>query len=218
MHHRQKENQTGMAKKTDAKRQHILTVAEQTFQELGFERASMSEISSRVGGSKATLYNYFASKDELFFEVISLSNTAELEDAFSVLDLASGNIADTLHNFGRRWLAFLYSPGIRANRHLAISVSGRSDLGRLMFERGVLSTQDAVSDFLRSAMELGRLRQTDPVVAARHLLSLLESELMERFLFQLLGKVNDEEIQQITTRAIDVFMAAYGEPGGFKRL
>lgn len=79
-----------------------------------------------------------------------------------------------------------------------------------MFERGVLRGQDLVSDLLRTAMGLGRLRQTDPVVASRHLLSLQESELIERFLFQLLGEVSNAEIEQVTDRAINVFMAAYG--------
>ncbi len=63
-------------------------------------------------------------------------------------------------------------------------------------------------------MGLGRLRQADPVVAALHLLSLLESELMERFLFQVLDKVSDAEIKQVTDRAIDVFIAAYGPSRG----
>ena len=52
------------------KRQKILDVAAQTFQELGFERASMDAIRARVGGSKATLYNYFTNKDEIFASII----------------------------------------------------------------------------------------------------------------------------------------------------
>ncbi|MBT1075431.1 TetR/AcrR family transcriptional regulator [Geobacter grbiciae] len=203
-----------MAKKSDAKRQHILSVAAQAFQEHGFERTSMSEICARVGGSKATLYNYFPSKDELFFEVMTRSNNTEFEAVFRSIDPAAEDIAASLRDFGRRWLTFLYSPTVKANRHLAISVSGRSDLGRLMFERGVLRGQDLAADLLRTAMGLGRLRQADPVVASRHLLSLLESELMERFLFQVLDKVSDAEIKQVTDRAIDVFMAAYGRSRG----
>ena len=199
-----------MAKKSDTKRQHILSVAAQAFQEFGFERTSMSEICARVGGSKATLYNYFSSKDELFFEVMSLTNDAEFEAVFHSIDPAAVDIAASLSDFGIRWLTFLYSPNVQVNRHLAISVSGRTDLGRLMYERGVLRGQDLVADLLRTAMSHGRLQQADPVVASRHLLSLLESELMERFLFQLLGEVGADEIKQVTARAIDVFMAAYG--------
>jgi len=57
-------------KKTETKRQAILDVAADLFRESGFERASMSELCLRVGGSKATLYNYFSSKEEVFAEVL----------------------------------------------------------------------------------------------------------------------------------------------------
>ncbi|MEA5097146.1 MAG: TetR/AcrR family transcriptional regulator C-terminal domain-containing protein, partial [Burkholderiaceae bacterium] len=103
-----------------------------------------------------------------------------------------------------------YSPQIRAQRHLAISESRRSDLGRLMYERGVLRSQKLVTEFLREAMVSNKLIQADPVVATRHLYSLLESELLEPFLLQQLGEVSPEMIKTVTTRAIYVFMSAYG--------
>lgn len=53
-----------------------------------------------------------------------------------------------------------------------------------------------------------------PLVATRHLYSLLESELLDRFLFQLLGEVSSEEIKAATQRAVEVFMAAYGPKTG----
>lgn len=199
-----------MKKKTEAKRQTILDVAAQAFQELGFERASMSEICARVGGSKATLYNYFPSKEELFFEVIFLSTEAEFEAVHNAIDATRDNIADSLRHFGETLLTFIYSPKIRAHRHLAISESGRTHLGRLVYERNVLRSQNLMTEFLQQAMNLGKLRQADPRVATRHLYSLLESELLERFLFQLLGEVSTDEIKAVTARAIDVFIAAYG--------
>ena len=52
--------------KTADRRQAILEVAHDVFQEMGFERASMAVISRRLGGSKGTLYGYFRSKEELF--------------------------------------------------------------------------------------------------------------------------------------------------------
>ena len=55
-----------MRVKTADRRQAILEVAHDVFQEMGFERASMAVISRRLGGSKGTLYGYFRSKEELF--------------------------------------------------------------------------------------------------------------------------------------------------------
>jgi AcrR family transcriptional regulator len=198
-----------MRVKTEAKRQHIVDVAAQTFRELGFDGASMAEICNRVGGSKATLYNYFASKDELLFEVMSQSCETEFEAAHSAIDVASDDIGEALQKFGERFLGALYAPEMQANRHLAIASSGKTELGRLMYERGVRRSQALVAELLAAAMQKGKLRTADPEVATRQLYALLEAELIDRFLFQLLGKVSPKEIRALTARAIAVFMAAY---------
>lgn len=199
-----------MRVKTEAKRQHFVEVAAQAFRELGFDGTSMAEICVRAGGSKATLYNYFASKEELFFEVMSQSCQAEFEAAHQAIDLAIDDIGLALNRFGERFLGALYSPEMQANRHLAISSSGKTELGRLMFERGVSQSQVRVAAALLAAMNQGKLRSTNPEVATKHLYALLEAEFIDRFLFQLLGEVTPEEIRDVTRRAVDVFMAAYG--------
>lgn len=198
-----------MRVKTEAKRQHIVDVAAQTFRELRFEGASMAEICARVGGSKATLYNYFASKEELLFEVMTQSCEAEFDAAHRAIDVKTDDIGAALQHFGERFLGALYSPEMQANRHLAISSSGRTDLGRLMYERGVQQSQALVAEVLSSAMQQGKLRSADPKVATQQLYALLEAELIDRFLFQLLGKITAKEIRAVTGRAIAVFMAAY---------
>ena len=199
-----------MRVKTEAKRQAILDEAAKAFQELGFERTSMSEICARVGGSKATLYNYFASKEELFSEVMFVATDAEFAAVHNALDQSTEDIAQSLRQFGERFLTFIYSRRIRAERHLAISQSGRTELGRLVYERGVLRSQKLISRFLEAAMSDGKLRQADATVATQHLHSLLEAELLEPFLHQQLGEVTAKQIGEITARAIDVFMAGYG--------
>ena len=55
-----------MRVRTDQRRQAIIDVALDVFREHGFERASMTMIAGRLGGSKGTLYGYFQSKEELF--------------------------------------------------------------------------------------------------------------------------------------------------------
>ena len=199
-----------MRVKTEAKRQAILEVAAQAFQELGFERTSMSEICARVGGSKATIYNYFASKEELFSEVMFLSTEAEFMVVHQALEASTDDVAESLQRFGERLLTFLYSPRIRAERHLAISESRRSELGRLVYERGVQRSQNLIAAFMARAMTQGQLRETDVRVVAQHFFGLLEAELLEPFLHQQLGEVGAEQIRAVTARAVAVFMAGYG--------
>ena len=55
----------------DDRKSQILEIALEMFLKEGFAAVSMSSIAARVGGSKATLYNYFASKEELFAATVA---------------------------------------------------------------------------------------------------------------------------------------------------
>ena len=93
-----------MKTKTEAKRLAILKAAADVFREVGFERASMSEIRGRVGGSKATLYNYFPSKEKLFFEVMYHAKELELASITHSLspDADADDLKEELVRFGQR--------------------------------------------------------------------------------------------------------------------
>ena len=199
-----------MKKKTEAKRQAIVDMAAEVFREMGFERASMSEICRRVGGSKATIYNYFPSKELLFFEVMHQANEAEFMAIHQVLDHAAEDIAEALQHFGEGLLALIYSPGVMSARRLVISNFGDGELGRTCFELGPKKSMNEVSEFLLASMEKGKLRQCDPVVATLHLRGLLESELLDGFIFRIESDIGPERIKGIVERAVAVFMAGYG--------
>lgn len=199
-----------MKSKTEAKRQAILHVAEQVFAEFGFERASMAEICARMGGSKTTVYSYFPSKEVLFFAVMEKLGGAEFDAAHSAIAASTDDLAASLRHFGEKFLGFLYAPKMQAQRHLVIAAAARTELGRVVYEHGVLRSQKLVAEFLGAAMRQGKLREADLQVTTRHLYALLEAELVDRFLFQLPGKVSAKEIKAVTGRAIDVFMVAYG--------
>ncbi len=114
----------------------------------------MAEICVRVGGSKATLYNHFSSKDELFFEVMSRL----CEEEFSaVLKLVAG-----------------------ARRHYAGAESVWSALFALYLLSGCAIQPAADRRFLSLALENGLLHRADPRITALHLSALLQAELMDR--------------------------------------
>lgn len=199
-----------MKKKTEAKRQAIVDIAAEVFRESGFERASMSEICRRVGGSKATIYNYFSSKEMLFFEVMHQANDTEFRAVHAELDHAADDIAEALRNFGNGLLTFIYSPAILALRRQVLTNIGHCELGRTCYELGPKRSMQELSEFLRAAIEKGKLRVCDPVVATLHLRALLESEVLDDFIFQIDSEIAPERIKGGVGRAIEVFMAAYG--------
>lgn len=199
-----------MRKKTEAKRQAIVDVAAEVFREMGFERASMAEICRRVGGSKATIYNYFPSKEDLFFEVMYEANEAEFDAVHNVLKHMAEDVSEALRHFGEGLLTLLYSPNVLAVRRLMVSSYDEGALGRTCYERGPRRSMSEVSGFLLAAMDEGKLKRCDPVVATLHLRGLLESELIDTFIFQIPGDLDPQRIKAIVERAVAVFMAAYG--------
>jgi AcrR family transcriptional regulator len=74
-----------MKVRTEARREAIVEAAALLFQEVGYERASMNELTKRLGGSKATLYGYFPSKESLFVEVVRSVATVHLSEAVAQL-------------------------------------------------------------------------------------------------------------------------------------
>lgn len=199
-----------MRTKTEEKRQAIIDVAAATFGELGFERTSMSEICTRLGGSKATLYNYFPSKEALFLEVMFQASEADFQNTMLALQTPGDDAAQTLRDFGQRFLGLLYSPNVMAVRRLLVSEGGRSNIGQRCWEMGPARGNAAIKDFLQLGIERQLLRADDTETMMHQLLALLEAELLPRFVFQHLPAPTPEEITQISERAVETFMRAYG--------
>jgi len=199
-----------MKTKTEAKRQAILKAAAEVFREVGFERASMSEIRSRIGGSKATLYNYFPSKEKLFFEVMYQAKELELGAITAAVDPDAADVRQELLQFGQRLLPALYSPEAIALRRLAIAESGHSNIGKIVFQGSTVPIEKHVAEFLRTQMKRGVLRTADPKTGAMHLLSLLESELLQRMLLGVMDTVKPEALRGAVRRAVEVFLSGYG--------
>lgn len=198
-----------MRTKTEEKRQAILDVAAATFGELGFERSSMSEICNRLGGSKATIYNYFPSKEALFVEVMFQASEADFQNTMRALQAEGEDLPQALHTFGRRFLSLLYAPEVVAVRRLLVAEGERSQVGARCYEQGPGRGNALIGQFLAQAMAQGKLRTAPEYLATRHLLALLEAELMDRFMFQHLPLPTAEEIAQCSKRAVDAFLHLY---------
>lgn len=201
-----------MKSKTEAKRREILQAAAEVFREVGYERATMSDIRARIGGSKATLYNYFPSKENLLLEVMHHTREEELQAVVVALDPDAEDVRKELLRFGQEFLAVLYSPETISVRRLSIAESRHSKIGRVSFERAVHPAEKKVAEFLRAAMKRGELRAADPKIAAMHFLSLLESEFLQRMLLGVLETVKREALASAARRAVQVFLSGYAPP------
>ena len=202
-----------MRVKTDARRQGIIEKAREAFRDLGYERASMSEIAARVGGSKATLYSYFKSKEELFVE--SLRGSAPVIQVFGPLfepERTMGSLREfrqELERFGTEYLKLSLLPDILSMRRNLTALSQQSDIARTCFENGPKQSFKVVAAYLEHAMHKGYLRKADPWVATLHLLRLIEAEHIEEVMMGIIKEVTPKMIEDAVKRAVDVFWRGY---------
>ncbi|CAN7404837.1 TetR/AcrR family transcriptional regulator [Pseudomonas brassicacearum] len=198
-----------MRVKTEAKRDAILAAASQVFRDSGFEGASMGEIASRIGGSKATLYGYFGSKEELFVAAMHEEASKEFEPVFATLSNKVDNLQETLQACGEKVLEFLCSPDRIQTRRAIIAESGRTDIGKRFYELGPKVGMQNIADFLDRQMAQGNLRQSDPLLAAIQLSALLECETVIPLTLGVEEKLSRPQIRQAVERAVKTFLAAY---------
>ena len=59
-----------IAKDYDTKRRNILKIAAEVFAREGIERASMNAVAKSCGISKANIYHYYSSKNDLIFDIL----------------------------------------------------------------------------------------------------------------------------------------------------
>ncbi len=197
-----------MRTKSETKRKCIVDAAKEVFRELGFGAASMSEICARAGGSKATLYSYFSSKDELFSAAMREFAETHMEGVFRELDPLR-TPAEALHAFGARFLLLIAQPDLISWHRTVFSEACKGDFGKLFYKLGPAEGQANLSAYLARCMAAGQLRQADGTVAAQHLMGLLKSECIDVLLLGVRESVPEAEGRAMAERAVDAFLRAY---------
>lgn len=198
-----------MRTKTDAKRREIVAAAAELFVELGYDRTTMSAISARAGGSKATLYSYFESKEALLRAVLTDSvaeNTDRLVEVFPVGE----DLRDGLVRLGSRFLAQRLGPVAIASLRILANHPEDVGLGEEYYANSLKPAWELMAERLAALMEEGRLCEADPWTAAMHWKGLHEGDLLERRLLGALGEPYDKEIEAVAEAAADAFLRIYG--------
>ncbi|MGA2950626.1 MAG: TetR/AcrR family transcriptional regulator [Caulobacteraceae bacterium] len=204
-----------MRVKTDAKRRAILAAAAEVFREHGFAGASMSAVSERAGGSKATLYRYFSSKEDLFVSLMLEKVFQHAEEVFDTLK-PSDDLRRTLVRFGAGLLELSLSETSLSVRRNSIAEGPKSGLGQELFDRGAKVLWSRMADFLAGEMAAGRLRHEDSWTASMHLRGMLEADLVNRALIGAAVDKRPKTLKVHAAKAADAFLRAYGQTSADK--
>jgi TetR/AcrR family transcriptional regulator, mexJK operon transcriptional repressor len=122
------------------KRAAIVLAARRQFLEQGFG-AGIDHIAAEAGVSKVTLYNHFASKEELFTEVVSDALEHALGQTMRAmherLRTGADDLRDILTATARKWVEGIAQPEVLALRALITAEARRfPELGRAWRKQG----------------------------------------------------------------------------------
>ena len=194
-----------MRLRTEVKKQEIIRIAAQLFDELGYERTSMSAIAARLGGSKATLYGYFPSKEELLRAVLEHEAKRETErlmhELLSETDLRSGLI--------RLGIAYLSGHPARIS---AIRTAANQPVAQEFYESVIRPAWQRLADRFATMMKEGRLKFADPWITAMHWKGLNEWDMLEKHLLCAKLGSNPNDVVTAATAAADAFLTVYAAP------
>jgi len=198
-----------MKVRTQARREAIVAAATGLFQEMGYERASMNELAKRLGGSKATLYGYFPSKQALFVAVVRASSTSHLSEAIEELAQeveGASALEPRLRRFAERMLQVLTNDqGAIAVYRMVIAEAGHSEVGELFSAAGPSEAIAALATLLAAAMARGELRDADPNITAAQFMALVTAETSARLLMREPQALTLAQIRKMAKRAVDMF-------------
>lgn len=195
--------------RTDEKRRQIIDVASQLFQELGYERTSMSAISERLGGSKATLYGYFKSKEELLQAVLVYDVTEEADRLMSEF-LSGRNLREGLITLGCAYMHRRLSSGPIANVRIVATQPSNSTIGKEFYENVLGPAWERLANRFQILMEAGILIRADSWIAAMQWKGMCEWDMFERRLLGAIQEADPDEIRRASTAAADAFLKLYG--------
>lgn len=157
---------------TDNQRERILQAAAQLFAERGYEASSVGDLAQAMGISKAGIYHYFASKQDIYDAIIL--------DVLTQLNARVQEAVGAQEHPSEQLKAFMVTHAQTFETHyhafttMLVGFSGMAGAG---LRDEAIRQRDAYEALLRSIMKQGQLNgeftKADPATAARAVLSML---------------------------------------------
>lgn len=140
----------------------ILLAAIEVFGEHGIAGAKLEEIAARAGLSKGTIYLYFASKEDLFREVVRQIIVPRIVDMEQALD--EGSPATQLESYMRLQWEYFDKPGTAGWIRLVLTeLHKHPDLAEFYYSEVIAASNQCLGELIRRGIESGEFRDTDPM-------------------------------------------------------
>jgi AcrR family transcriptional regulator len=195
--------------RTDEKRCEIVRVAADLFEKLGFDRCSMATVSERLGGSTATLYGYFPSKEELLRAVLDFQVATDADRIMREFP-ASDDLRESLIQLGTAYLNKRMSPLPVANIRMVATQPAGSTMGKDFYENIIRPHFHRLAEKFEELMDQGKLKRIDPHLAMMHWKGLCDWDFFEQRILGAIDGPDPKLVKEAVTAAADAFLKLYG--------
>lgn len=157
----------------DDRRAAFLRAARLCFLDRGFIRTSISDVIAISGGSRATVYELFGSKEGLFAALI-----ASVLEQMKLPEIPDGSPEEVLRELGLSYMEQLMDPEALALYRVVLGESAHiRQLGPAIFDAGPRAAAAALAERLEAWVDDGALALADPGRAATLFLAMVEGDL-----------------------------------------
>lgn len=191
------------------RREALLKAARELFLEQGYDKVSIDLIVARAGGSKASVYTYFAGKEGLF--------TALIEDVCrEFLDFSppsadgAASPREVLRRIGEGACRAVLNPEVMSLFRLAVAESYRfPQVGQAFYAAGPQAARAALARYLAEATVSGALSVPDPEMASDFFLGMLLDRGTLEISLTGAGAPEEEAMRRRVEEAVSLMMARY---------
>lgn len=178
-----------------ARRAQLIDAAIATVNEIGYHRASLSEIAARAGVAKSSIVYYFSSKEALLLSVVE-HVFARVDEVVTPVVLAETGPAEQLRAYAHAYLAHVDGHRAEVTAGVEIVVSHRTEDGTPLYLTGTEEDSRLLRGILAAGMDDGVFRRMPLNVAVTLVESLLDvwTTELQRDLNAELGTFGEETV------------------------
>jgi AcrR family transcriptional regulator len=184
--------------------------AKDLFLERGFGSVSMDELAMAAGVARRTLYNQFASKEEIFREML-LGVSRQLEHAFPPGIETRGDVEDVLRLVARVIVDLHKNPEYLGFLRMVVADSRQFPWIAKEFASVMEPQTERLIRYFAHLTDLGILNCQDPTLAAHQFMGIINEFSLWPWLIAREGELASDK--DVVEEAVRMFLLRYCPPG-----
>lgn len=195
----------------DEKRHKILIKASSVFATYGYEGTSMESIAEKCNFSKALLYQYFGSKEEIFRSIlIETKVTLKFEDELTRAIETGEDCRAVLLRIAISYIQLMNEPNRVNMIHMCMREPGKIPSEENNEIAKVMETaRNSLAHYLGVLKKQGKIRCKHPDFAAHYFFNTMLSSLIIDHL--ILRSKRHEDAQSVAKKTVDLFLDGIGK-------